>query len=292
MYESIKYVDIYSNPKVISLIENYIAEFDKSLVVRKQLGIPISIDDDDPLLLKKSYEILKKLSQKYDLKNKKILEIGSGFGTLVFLSRINNLQVDGIEPCREMVNLSHKLLEEYKFKPDSIKCSAGERLPYADNTFDMVVSFQVLEHVNDPEKILSESLRVLKSGGILHFVFPNYNSFYEGHIKSLWLPFFNKKNTKILLKILGEPDDRFNGMNFLNPKIVRKMISRKNAILISMGKENFREMFNLDNLNKVESKSLRCILKLFFFLKLNVFLEKIFITFEWYYPIVLVLRKK
>lgn len=42
-----------------------------------------------------------------------------------------------------------------------------ERLPYADDTFDLVVGLHMLEHVGRPAEILRDMMRVLKPGGVL-----------------------------------------------------------------------------------------------------------------------------
>jgi SAM-dependent methyltransferase len=41
-----------------------------------------------------------------------------------------------------------------------------QHLPYHDNVFDFVISDQVIEHLEDPQKAVKESFRVLKTGGI------------------------------------------------------------------------------------------------------------------------------
>jgi ubiquinone/menaquinone biosynthesis C-methylase UbiE len=41
-----------------------------------------------------------------------------------------------------------------------------QRLPYSDDTFDYVITDQVLEHLEDPQQAVSESYRVLRKGGI------------------------------------------------------------------------------------------------------------------------------
>ena len=52
-------------------------------------------------------------------------------------------------------------------------------LPYENNEFDVVVADQVLEHVcNNPQKVFSESYRVLKKGGVIIFTSP---FFYNIH---------------------------------------------------------------------------------------------------------------
>lgn len=52
----------------------------------------------------------------------------------------------------------------------------GRPLPYADRTFDTVVSMDVIEHVSDPVAWAREALRVLKPGGLLFLTTPNYGS--------------------------------------------------------------------------------------------------------------------
>ena len=48
----------------------------------------------------------------------------------------------------------------------------GERLPFHDASFDGIVSFEVLEHVFNPEIVLNELRRVLKPGGIMLVTVP------------------------------------------------------------------------------------------------------------------------
>jgi SAM-dependent methyltransferase len=49
----------------------------------------------------------------------------------------------------------------------------GEHLPFADTTFDLVVSVWVLEHLETPERVFQELARVLKPGGHFIFLTPN-----------------------------------------------------------------------------------------------------------------------
>lgn len=51
-------------------------------------------------------------------------------------------------------------------------------LPFADNSFDAVVSESLLEHVTDPIKVVSEMRRVLRSGGILYASIPFLTPFH------------------------------------------------------------------------------------------------------------------
>ncbi len=47
------------------------------------------------------------------------------------------------------------------------------QLPYSDNSFDGVVSCEVIEHVGDSERMLAEIYRILRPGGWVFLTFPN-----------------------------------------------------------------------------------------------------------------------
>lgn len=50
----------------------------------------------------------------------------------------------------------------------------GEALPYKDDTFDAIVSWDTFEHVKSLKETITECKRTLKSGGVLFSVFPSY----------------------------------------------------------------------------------------------------------------------
>jgi SAM-dependent methyltransferase len=60
--------------------------------------------------------------------------------------------------------------------------AAGGRLPFDDNTFDLIISEQVLEHVMDQIGLLRELHRVMRPGGCAIHVFPAKYSPIEPHI--------------------------------------------------------------------------------------------------------------
>lgn len=83
----------------------------------------------------------------------RILEIGCGRGHLQHLA-----------PGYVGLDIS---LEAGRFLAAPFVCGVAEALPFADGSFDLVMSFTLLEHLWDPELALKEMARVLKKGGTL-----------------------------------------------------------------------------------------------------------------------------
>lgn len=103
--------------------------------------------------------------------NAKVLEIGcgTGYGTAMLADR-KDLQITGLDVDASVVEFANKL-----YQSDNCHYMAfdGSRLPFQDEEFDAVFSFQVIEHVVDDESFLKEMSRVLKPGGHAIVVTPS-----------------------------------------------------------------------------------------------------------------------
>lgn len=90
-----------------------------------------------------------------------ILEIGGGQGGLTALlypqAHITNLDVD---PQYAQANCNQQ-------PQVTFVCGDATQLPFADDCFDAVTMFDVLEHIPDDHRAIAEALRVLKPGGSL-----------------------------------------------------------------------------------------------------------------------------
>lgn len=93
--------------------------------------------------------------------------IGTGAMTTAFCKLIgNSFQLDGID-------ISPAMLEQAadRLKYQDLDCTLTQAdladLPFADNTFDLVLVAHVLEHLPDPKTAIDELFRVLKPGGVL-----------------------------------------------------------------------------------------------------------------------------
>ena len=109
----------------------------------------------------------------------KVLEVGSGAHGLIF--GFGNKTRVGVDP----------LAAEYKrifpkWQSGAATAAAiGEELPFADGSFDIVLSDNVIDHAEQPLKIIDEIVRVMKPGGILYFTVnvhhPIYDTFSRAH---------------------------------------------------------------------------------------------------------------
>jgi SAM-dependent methyltransferase len=79
----------------------------------------------------------------------------------------------------------------------------GERLPFSDRSFDVVVSNHVIEHVRDANMHLSEIWRVLKDDGLVYLATPNRFWPWEAHNMIPLLHYFPPSIFNYFLKLLG-----------------------------------------------------------------------------------------
>jgi SAM-dependent methyltransferase len=109
-----------------------------------------------------------------DRNNGRILEDGCGVGS--YLARL-------AEKASMAVGLEIELerAREAHAKGPSTLGGVGEHLPFPDSTFDLVLSHEVLEHVQDDQQAVNEIIRVLKSGGRLALFVPNRGYPFETH---------------------------------------------------------------------------------------------------------------
>ncbi len=79
-----------------------------------------------------------------------------------------------VERCRRVVGLDYDMpsLQKHRSIRDRVRGDIS-RLPFRDDTFDLITSNMVFEHLAEPDRQLAEVHRVLKPGGLLIFHTPN-----------------------------------------------------------------------------------------------------------------------
>lgn len=173
-------------------------------------------------------KIIEKHFNKSDYSKLNCLDIGTADGLM--LSKLNNIfqfnKAIGIDICEELIKTN---------KDENIKLEIGnaENLHFANDSFDVIVACAVIEHVDNPNKMLSECYRVLKKNGILIITTPN--------------PFHDKIATKI--GYLKEE----NHIETLNLNKLNKMLKSNNFKIVSSQNFMFFPFFKLPFENQIES---------------------------------------
>jgi 2-polyprenyl-6-hydroxyphenyl methylase/3-demethylubiquinone-9 3-methyltransferase len=96
------------------------------------------------------------------------LDIGCGGGYLAEEFTRLGCRVSGIDPSPASIDAARAHARATGLDIE-YRVSGGESIPYADGTFDIVYCCDVLEHVHDLDRVIAETSRVLKPGGIYFF---------------------------------------------------------------------------------------------------------------------------
>lgn len=207
------------------------------------------------------------------LTGKKLLEVGCGYALFLAICLKNGIRAEGIEPAdKEFYKFTNKIgkevLTKSGYSKNLIKNATGENLPYKKDIFDVVVSFYTLEHVQNVEEVLSEATRVLKTGGYLYMVIPNYGSFWEGHYGILWIPYLPKLLAKLYVKVWGKSTEPLSDLQLVNQLTLEKITTKLPLKVISWGNDQFIKKVQDTSLSGGTLGSAKKILDFWRFLKL------------------------
>lgn len=152
------------------------------------------------------YINIKKWAKSID-KDKKILDVGCGlkpYKKLFYGNEYIGIDIKG-GGHDDQAKVVHKFFD-------------GQNIPYEDNKFDALICTEVLEHSEDPDKLLAECNRVLKKNGQIYismpFVYPEHETPFDfrrytqyGHKQILKKNNFeieNIKNTTGVFRVCGQ----------------------------------------------------------------------------------------
>ena len=148
------------------------------------------------------------------LKGKSVLDLGcfTGGRSVAWFERYELAHVTGLDVLDVYIEAARQFAESRNV-PAKFDVGVGEHMPFDDESFDALLSFDVLEHVRDLERTLSECHRVLKPGGLFVVVFPGFFQPWEHHIAGAtrtpglhWL-FRGRTLVKAYYEVLAERAD-------------------------------------------------------------------------------------
>ena len=138
----------------------------------------------------------------------RVLDMASGCGQFLIHSLEAGFDAIGLEPdawrC-QFVEDKIAALGKPREWAARVRRGRGEQLPFDDDHFDYVTSYQTLEHVQDPAAVIRELIRVTRVGGAIHIMCPDYRGTYEGHYRLPWLPLFPRALARVYLRLLRRP---------------------------------------------------------------------------------------
>ena len=111
-----------------------------------------------------------------------VLDYGCGSGTVVEMLRAAGYDACGVDIRWPGANIGDIEASELGREGVLRYYEEGGRLPFDDDSFDVVVSDQVFEHVVPLEASVREIERVLRPGGVAYHHFPSRAVWREGHI--------------------------------------------------------------------------------------------------------------
>ncbi|MEX0685028.1 MAG: class I SAM-dependent methyltransferase [Balneolales bacterium] len=128
-------------------------------------------DDYDPSYLEDfASSIREKVSIVRDInEGNSIIEVGCGpVGIVPFLPCKHNIATDPLNDIFEKHSKYVNFRKSARNKGTEYLTAKGEALPFEDGEFDFYITDNVLDHVDSPEDLLNEALRVLKPGGVAY----------------------------------------------------------------------------------------------------------------------------
>jgi len=250
----------------------------------------------DYLDLNRARELFGRIRDLLPAKNGRMLELGSGFGTLVsYAAKWEGVQAFGVEPNPDSTAVCHAVQKELGLTGNRIPRGVGEKLPFASETMDLVCSFTVFEHVADPAAVLAEAVRVLKPGAYLHFTFPNYGSWWEGHYGILWIPHITKPLARLYVRLLGRNPDFLNHLQLIDYHHLMKFLAplHGQVDVLDLGQSTWEERLRTAAFSEwAQLRRLKGWVRLVQRLRLVELLILVGRRLHWETPFVLVLRKK
>jgi 2-polyprenyl-3-methyl-5-hydroxy-6-metoxy-1,4-benzoquinol methylase len=179
-------------------------------------------------------------------KTNNILDIGCGDGHFLEVAKARNWNVYGTEFTTEAIQVVRK---------KGIKMKLGSLDPnnYENDFFDVVTSFEVIEHINNPVDEIRAIKMILRTGGLVYLTTPNFNSVSRNIVGANWnvieypehLSYYTRSTIQKLFSTVGLKALKISTTGISLNRISRS-IKPKNSFVKPTYDESFREKSEKD----------------------------------------------
>jgi len=110
------------------------------------------------------------------IKGKRVLEVACGRGGFARLLAARGAVVSGSDFSETALRIARNQIPQNRAgatRVDFVQTDA-QNLPYAEESFDIIISCETIEHLQNPLQALKEMARVCRTDGLLYLTTPNY----------------------------------------------------------------------------------------------------------------------
>jgi 2-polyprenyl-3-methyl-5-hydroxy-6-metoxy-1,4-benzoquinol methylase len=164
-----QHIFVWPIPTIEAL--DYLYSFANSYQVQKR-----RIYDENTAILEKTRESLRKIES--FCRRGRLLDVGCSSGTFLWLAKRNGWSVCGVELNKDTAQIAND---------NGLDVSVGElaSADYPLASFDAIHLGDVIEHVRDPQALLSQVSAFLRSDGVIVLVTPNHDAIFP--LLTFWL---------------------------------------------------------------------------------------------------------
>lgn len=173
----------------------------------------------------------------YMQQRRSVLDLGCGPGTMVYRALGLGHDAWGIDLDPDKIGLAHFRAEANGYPAEwkeRIMIADATNLPFTDQSFDIVSSCQVLEHIEELPQALFEAVRVTKRGGWLDLRAPDYRQSYDNHYSMTWPRFMPKVHAARWAEAMGRPADGVGSFFYITTPQVRAILEGLGCRIVSV----------------------------------------------------------
>lgn len=173
-------------------------------------------------------EFIKNNSQ---LTNHRLIDVGCGGGILSEALAINGAIIDAIDLAPQSIEIAKLHLYESNLEVNYECIEISAKAEVATESYDILTCMEMLEHVPDPDYIIANCAKLLKSGGIAFFstLNRNYKSYTLGILAA-----------EYLLKLV--PTGTHDYSKFIKPSELRQLLNKNGFEIIALKGINYNPL--------------------------------------------------